>query len=359
MEVGRDGRREGREIGPHVGQRAHAQAAEFAVVADGQLGVGHVVAAVGVGEEGLAAVGGPLHRTAADPLGGPEDQQLLRVMEDLGAEAAAHVRRHHPQLVLRHLEGEGAEQQAGQVGVLRRGVERVAVLDAVVGAVGGARLDGVGSDPVVGEVERDHLGGVREFGLGGRGVAQMPVEADVAGRLVPDLGGAVRHRGIQVSDGRPRLVVDLDEQRRVLGLGPGLGDHHGDRIAGVAGRPLHQGRVGRRDHLRAVLVGDHPAAGDAAEVVGGRVLAGQHGEHARRREGLAGVDRADLGVGVRRAHEHGMGLLRQRDVVGIPPLAHEEAAVLLAQDGSAHALIAHWAPPRIVSAAVSTALTML
>ena len=127
VEIGRDGRGERREIRPHVGERAHAQAAELAVGVQRQLGVGDVVPAVGVGQEGLAAVGGPLHRPA-DPLRRPEDQQLLGVVEDLRAEAAAHVGRHHAQLVLRHLQGERAQEQARQVRVLRRGVERVAVL---------------------------------------------------------------------------------------------------------------------------------------------------------------------------------------------------------------------------------------
>ena len=48
VEVGRDGRGERREIGPHVGQRAHAQAAELAVRVQRQLGVVHMVPAVSI-----------------------------------------------------------------------------------------------------------------------------------------------------------------------------------------------------------------------------------------------------------------------------------------------------------------------
>ena len=206
-------------------------------------------------------------------------------------------------------------------------------------AVGGARLDGVGDDAVVDQVDRDDVGRPGELGVGGRRVAQVPVEADVAGGLVPHQGRAVGDGVVQVRDGRQRVVVDLDELGRVLGLRLGLGDDHDDRIADVPHLALRQGRVRRLDHDRAVLVLDLPAAGDAAQPVGGHVVAGQDGEHARRRERAAeaSIDRiAAWAYG--RADEHGPGLPRQHDVVGVAPLAEEEAAVLLAGDGSAHAL---------------------
>ena len=42
----------------------HPQRQDLAVLVERQLGVGDVVAAVRVGQEGLGAVGGPLHRPA-------------------------------------------------------------------------------------------------------------------------------------------------------------------------------------------------------------------------------------------------------------------------------------------------------
>src|SRR6185436_5822787 len=122
-----------------------------------------------------------------------------------------------------------------------------------------------------------------------------------------------------------------------------------------------QGRMRRLDHHRVVLVLDLPAAGDAAQTVGGHVVAGQHGEHAGRGERAGSVDRADCRMSPGRADEHGRGLPGELEVVGVPPLAEEEAAVLAALDGGAQTLSGHCALPwvRIVSAAVSTALTML
>ena len=93
------------------------QREELAVLVERQLGLGDMVAAVGVGHEGLGAVGRPLDRPA-EPCGGPGDERLLGVVEDLGAEAAADIGRDHAQLVLGDAEDEGAHQQADDVRVL-------------------------------------------------------------------------------------------------------------------------------------------------------------------------------------------------------------------------------------------------
>jgi hypothetical protein len=78
----------------------NAEAEDLAVLVHGHLGLRDVVAAMGVGQEGLGAVRGPLHG-AAHLLGGPDAHGFFRVDEDLGAEAAAHIRRDDAQLVLR------------------------------------------------------------------------------------------------------------------------------------------------------------------------------------------------------------------------------------------------------------------
>ena len=126
VQVGRDARREGRQIGAHVGDGVHLERGEVAVGVHGQLGVGDVVAPVGVREEALGALGGPLHRPA-EPLRREQADALLGVDEDLGAEAAAHVRRDHAQLVLRRDADERRDHQARDVRVLAGGVEREAL----------------------------------------------------------------------------------------------------------------------------------------------------------------------------------------------------------------------------------------
>ena len=131
----------------------HLERGEVAVGVHRQLGVGDVVAAVGVGEEALAALGGPLHRPA-DPLRRQQADALLGVDEDLGAEAAADVRRDDAQLVLGRDADERRDHQARDVRVLAGGVEREAVGAAVVLADRGARLDRVRHQAVVDQLDR-------------------------------------------------------------------------------------------------------------------------------------------------------------------------------------------------------------
>ena len=78
------------------------------------------------------------------------------------------------------------------------------------------------------------------------------------------------------------------------------------------------------------------------------------------------VDAADAGVGVRAADEVGVGLAGLADVVGVAPLAGDEALVLLADDARADALrrpwrgySAAWAVGALPPAAAMMALTML
>ncbi len=93
------------------------------------LRLGHVVAPVGVRHERLGAVRGPLHRPA-NALGGDAAGDLLGVDVDLGAEAAADVRRDDAQLVLGRDVVERAHDETRDVRVLAGGVERGVVLGA-------------------------------------------------------------------------------------------------------------------------------------------------------------------------------------------------------------------------------------
>ena len=62
-----------------------------------------LIAAMGVAEKGFGTVRSPLHRPAQPPRR-PQHQRFLRIMEDLGAEAAADVGDDHPDTVRRHLQ---------------------------------------------------------------------------------------------------------------------------------------------------------------------------------------------------------------------------------------------------------------
>ena len=65
VEIGRHRGGEGREIGAEIGDGADPKAEDLAVLVECHLGMGDVVAAVRVGQEGLGAIRRPLHRAAS------------------------------------------------------------------------------------------------------------------------------------------------------------------------------------------------------------------------------------------------------------------------------------------------------
>ena len=99
----RDERRVVRQIGAEIGHCGYAQAEKLAVGRQRQLRRRDMVAALCVARECLVALGDPLHRTP-DLLGRPDDERLLGIEEDLHAEPAADITRHHAHAIVRNLE---------------------------------------------------------------------------------------------------------------------------------------------------------------------------------------------------------------------------------------------------------------
>ena len=173
------------------------------------------------------------------------------------------------------------------------------------------------------------LGG-GEGSRGGLGVAEVPLVDRVVGNVGVNLRRAWRLRLGRIDHRRQHFVVDFDLLRRVFALRDAFGDHHRDRIADAVHFAGGQRRMRRHFHRRAVLGMDHPAADQIADLVGGQIGAGEHRDHARHDLGHAHIDALDPGVGVLRAHEHRPRLARPHHVVGILPVACDEAEVFLA-----------------------------
>jgi hypothetical protein len=99
---------------------------------------------------------------------------------------------------------------------------------------------------------------------------------------------------------------------------------------------------------RFLQPGHRDKARDVAEPVGRRVLAGEHGQHARGFQ--CGIDRdtGDPRVRVGRAHEARVRGTRDAEIIGIAPGAAQQRVVLEALDGLAerefHGAISY--PPR-------------
>ncbi len=331
VQVSRHAGREGREIGAHVGERPDAQRQEVALRVQRHLGRRVVVAPVRVGHEAFRPLGGPLHRPA-HLARRPGDDRLLGVVEDLGAEPAAHVGRHDAQLVLRDVQHEGAHQQADDVRVLAGGVEREIPARRIEVADRRARLHRVRDQPVVHQVELHDLGRAGERPIDRVFVAEVPVVADVAGHLVMHRRRAGRDGVAQVGDGGKVVEVDDELLGRVLRLLARLGDHDGDGVADMAHLADSEHGMRRLGHRRAVLVVDLPAAGHAADVVGLHVGAGEHRDHARPGLGGRGIDAGDPRVRPLGAADEGIELSGPVDVVGVGASPAQEPHILLAAD---------------------------
>ena len=167
---------------------------------------------------------------------------------------------------------------------------------------------------------------VDRLGVGiGIGIWARPIDRDIAGRLRPQLRRAVTQCIARVGDRREFLVFRVDELGGVLRRGEGLRDHHRHRFADMHDAVERERRPVRHDECGAVASGDGRVAADTADTV--EILAGQHPDHAGRLGGRLDVDAHDLGEGVRRADEIGIGLVRQRRIGDVTAVAAHQRVV--------------------------------
>ena len=117
--------------------------------------------------------------------------------------------------------------------------------------------------------------------LRGRLVAELEEEADIAGRFVPDRGGAGRRCLGGIGDGGQDLVIDRHQLGGVFRLVERLRHDRRDRLAHMV-HALHRQRPVRR-HEVGLPVGPLPrhAGGEGAETLPSHVLAREDREHAR------------------------------------------------------------------------------
>ncbi len=169
--------------------------------------------------------------------------------------------------------------------VLARGHQGVLAGRRVEIADRGARLHGVGDQPVVDDVDRCDMRGLLERGIDLRPVADLPVVAQVVRDIVVHRR-TTGERRLHVDDRRQFLVRDVYAFGRGAGLVPGFGDDDRDLVADMPDFVEGDDRVHGLRHRRTVLVVDLPTAGKAADSGVLHVLSGEHGDHAIRPGGL-------------------------------------------------------------------------
>ena len=261
--------------------------------------MGFMVAPVGVGREGFRPLGRPFDRLM-DLGRGPGEDRFLGIMENLGAEPAAHIRCDDPKLVLGDLQHEGAHQEANDMWVLGRGEERVLARRAIEIRNRRAGLHRVGDQPVVDQVDGDDMVCRSEGRVDGILFADLPIEAAIVWHVVMH-ERATGKGGVHIDDSRQYAVVDFDEFAGITcGVARG-GDNDRHLVADIAHFLVRQGRVPRLHHRRAILTVDLPAARNAPDTIGRHIGAREDSDDAVGLYGLRNVDRLQGRMGVRRA----------------------------------------------------------
>ena len=241
------------------------------------------------------------------------------------------------------------ELHAHAVRILRRGVERIEIVDRVMVADRDPRLHRHRREPVALDPQLYDVLRAGKRCVGRVLVAEHQTERDIAVRIVvPDLGRAVLGGILEIHHHRQRLVLDLDQLGSVARLRHRFGDHECHAVADIADALGVQDRLeGAVPFGRAEILG-HRMRGQRAQVIGRGVGAGQHREHTGCGLGRGGVDALDLGVGVRRQHRHAVAHAGQADVVDIAPRTGQEPLILDPPDSLSDAELGCHFRPRLL-----------
>lgn len=314
-----------REIGAEIGLEIDLQAEEPPIGVERHGERGEVVAPLRVAQEMLAAPGLP-EDGAPQALRRHRAERVLAVHEDLGAEAAAHIRGDHAQARRIDPEDVLGERVADGVAALAAQGQGPASRPWVVGGEARAGLQVIGDHAVIRQGQAHRAVGGGEGGLRLRPVADLGGEGQVAGDLGPDPGRALRPCPTEAHRRRQRLPRDLDGLGRIARLIGRVGHHEGDGVADVPHRVGAEHRVGRQPHARAVGVAHRAATGQPAEI--GDVGVGENQPDSRHRPYGGQAPDREPGMGVGAADDDGVEGVGGDGVGRVAPRPREEAAVL-------------------------------
>ena len=319
----RDARREGLQVGAHVGDRPDAGTEHGAVAFRGELDVLDEIAPVNRREVALAALLGPLHR-AAERLGEVAHEELLGVDLELAPKAASDLRRDDAHLVLRKTEVQRGDELHEVRDLCRRPEGELAGVES---GDDGARLHGVRDESLVHQMEPHGDLRVPE------GLLDVPAlhrigKDEVRAELLVKYRRVGQKRLGRVDDDRERFVV----HRHRLGRAPGRLTRLGhDRRDGVADIARFVG--GERHVLRAIHARDRDEHRQHAGRLG--VLTGEHRHDAGLFPRRRAVDPPDARVGMRAPHEREINHAGKGDVIGEDRVTGHQTRILFARNAGA------------------------
>ena len=313
---------------------------KVAVRVEREAPFGNDIASLIVGQKRLRPVAGPFDR-AADLTGRPGHHHLfgIDIVEEPEAAAdivgdGAHLFGRDPKARCDGIFDSDRPLAAGQNRIKSRGL--------VIGPDRGARFQVGGRDALVTKGLCHHEVRGRQRFAHGRPIPECGSKGDVTGGLVMQQWCVRSDRRQRVGDGRQFMIANDDLLARVPCKLRGLGDHHGDRLAG---KPCAFGRkrqvwqfkrgppsVPRERPLPHVIGGSRVGHMANADSSGRSVVRGREDrDDARQRRGGCGVDSLDPGMGVRRSHERRINLPVKVKVIRETSAAPDQPAVLEAR----------------------------
>ena len=164
------------------------------------------------------------------------------------------------------------------------------------------------------------------FVLGILGRAR-PIDGKIAGCFRIKLRLAL-HRFFQIDHRRQGLVIDRDQIGAIERLRGAFRHHHRHRHADMHHLVAGNRRPRRQNHLGAAAARDRRMTRNVIGIGLVHVGGGNNAKHALRFQGGAHIDRLDARMCMRRAHEGGVGLVRQARVVGKAAIAAYQSIVL-------------------------------
>ena len=310
-------------IGPDIGQHIGLQRQDVALGIQPQLGLDHLIEALGGDRQILQPVGGPFHRPRKLPRQYTH-QQLFHVERSLAAKATADIGCHHPQAVARQLE-QIDQCVANDARHLSRGMQGQAALAGIELGQIAARFHCQRALAMHAKASlHPHCGAGHDSVRIATGEAALQQQVG-ARRLVQQrrtLGQCI----LGAVDGRQHIELDLHQLGGVLGDVTALGQYRHHRFADIAHLFLRQ----RPDRCGVVVL--HARAGQYRPAQPLQIGSTEHRNHPRHGPCCRQIDRHNAGMRLLAAPERHMqqplAIVQRLQIIDIAAMAGEQTRIL-------------------------------